>query len=131
MMSKLTKTLALTLAITLAIILVGSAAGASYSIMQTLLMNHRAGIRSNTDATLANIHIDAQAEIDTAMSAVVEHHRNRANNELQAYYNHKLESIATHPSVLAGMATVGTDTTALIAEEKARIDARIAALFDD
>lgn len=112
-----------------ALLIVGTSAGAGSSIATIIMSNLRTDVTGNTDALLTNIDADAEAAVTLAIGAVVDHNLNRANAEIQAYYNYALEQLGTHPAVLELMQQVGPDTTALIAEEKARIDAMVAALL--
>jgi len=101
----------------------GATVGASaVSLAQSMFSSIRTTVRSNTDAKLANVGQEIQTQLGSTFEVLNTQQTNRANTEIDAYYNQKVGSLSTDPRLNDTMNEVVQMTSGLIAEEKARID---------
>lgn len=119
------------IAIALALILVATVAGAASGIAQVIWPQMQANIKANTDAKLTNLPQDSQAVIERVMAELMAYQTQRANKEIDAHYEQVLANLETNPAFASAMNELVQLTNQYIITEKARIDADIAAIFDN
>lgn len=105
-----------------------TAAGASgVNVVDVVWGQITSTIKGNTDAKVTNINQDIQTKVGSLLNDVKNAQTQRANAEIEKYYNEQIAALGTNPDLNASLNELQQKTTVLIAEEKARIDAAIKA----
>lgn len=111
----------------------GAVAGATGNWISTLvassLNNVNSQINDSIDPQLANLQTKVQDEIAGELTKVVDAQSKRATDEIQAYYDSKVNDIAKSSNFNTAAQEIVVNTTNLIKQKKSEIDNAFADMF--
>jgi hypothetical protein len=125
------KSVILLIILTMVITFTATVAASTTGLLDGILNTVKTDVQQKTDANLTIMNGVVQNMAETELSAARVAQTDRAIAELDSYYKEKMATISTNPEFNASLVEASIKvmqyTTTLIADEKARIDAAIAA----